>query len=50
LFFIDIEADSRQPTVQTALKDLEQCTETLKIFGSYTVLSIDVTQDGIQLS
>jgi prephenate dehydratase len=49
LFFIDIEADSSQPTVQTALKELEQCTETLKIFGSYTVLSIDATADKIQL-
>jgi prephenate dehydratase len=38
LFFIDIEADAHNPSIKSALIDLKQHTETLKIFGSYTVL------------
>jgi prephenate dehydratase len=38
LFFVDLEADARQPNVQVALKDLAEQTETLKVFGSYDVL------------
>jgi prephenate dehydratase len=40
LFFIDLEADPRQPSVQSALTELENYTETLKIFGGYTVLPV----------
>jgi prephenate dehydratase len=41
LFFIDIEADVQSSPVQDALEELKLYTETLKIFGSYTVLSFD---------
>lgn len=40
LFFIDIEADARQPSVQSAITELTKYTETLKIFGSYSVVSV----------
>lgn len=40
LFFTDIEADIRQPEIQVALDELVKQTETLKIFGSYDILSI----------
>jgi len=40
LFFIDIEADTKQPPVLTALEELKTCTETLKVFGSYGVLKV----------
>ncbi|MCY6491990.1 MULTISPECIES: prephenate dehydratase [Leptolyngbya] len=38
VFFVDLEADTRQDAIQSALAELEHCTETLKIFGSYDVL------------
>jgi prephenate dehydratase len=38
LFFIDMEADARDPLAQAALQDLAAHTETLKIFGSYDLL------------
>ncbi|WP_421659120.1 prephenate dehydratase [Leptothermofonsia sp. ETS-13] len=38
LFFVDLEADARNPAVQAALEELARNTETLKIFGSYGVL------------
>jgi prephenate dehydratase len=38
LFFVDLEADLRQPTVQATLQELTFHTETLKIFGSYDIL------------
>jgi prephenate dehydratase len=41
LFFIDLEADSSQASVQAALSELASHTEILKILGSYSVLSID---------
>ncbi|HEY9638168.1 MAG TPA: prephenate dehydratase [Coleofasciculaceae cyanobacterium] len=41
LFFIDIEANASQDSVQTALSELASYTEILKIFGSYNVLSVD---------
>ena len=37
LFFVDIEADSSQPSVQAALTELAAYTETLKVFGSYSI-------------
>lgn len=37
LFFIDIEADASQPSIQAALSELASYTEILKIFGSYSV-------------
>jgi len=41
LFFVDIEADASQKTVQAALSDLAAHTEIFKIFGSYNVLLIN---------
>jgi prephenate dehydratase len=38
LFFIDMEADVREPLSQAVLQDLEANTEVLKIFGSYDLL------------
>jgi prephenate dehydratase len=38
LFFVDLEADARENTVQEALKELAVQTETLKVFGSYEIL------------
>lgn len=38
LFFIDFEADMTEPRVKETLDILEECTETLKIFGSYSVI------------
>lgn len=40
LFFIDFEADSHSTSAQTALDELAQCTETLKVLGSYSVLEV----------
>lgn len=40
LFFIDLEADATQPFFQAALEELKIHTETLKIFGSYNVLTV----------
>ncbi|NET37194.1 MAG: prephenate dehydratase [Cyanothece sp. SIO1E1] len=40
LFFIDLEGDTRQTEVSSALKDLENCTETLKLFGSYHIINV----------
>ncbi|HEY9726645.1 MAG TPA: prephenate dehydratase [Chroococcales cyanobacterium] len=41
LFFVDIEADTSQETVQAALSELAAYTEIFKIFGSYNVLLIN---------
>ncbi|MDF5721707.1 MAG: prephenate dehydratase [Rhizonema sp. PD37] len=38
LFFIDAEADVSEPQMQSALAELSERTELLKIFGSYNVL------------
>jgi prephenate dehydratase len=49
LFFIDIEADAQEASVQAALTELASHTEIFKIFGSYKVLAIDSSkscQDG----
>lgn len=40
VFFIDIEADAHQPFVKNAIAELAAHTETLKIFGSYSILPI----------
>lgn len=40
LFFIDLEAGLQQPKVQMAIENLKTCTETLKIFGSYSIISM----------
>jgi prephenate dehydratase len=45
LFFVDIEADSNLPAVQSALVELEHYTETLKIFGSYAILSVEAARE-----
>lgn len=41
VFFIDVEANANQPFVKASLTELSIHTETLKIFGSYTILSIE---------
>lgn len=41
LFFLDIEADINSTKMQSALLELQEHTEILKIFGSYNVLEID---------
>jgi prephenate dehydratase len=38
LFFIDFEADENDPAAQSALLELARYAETLKVFGSYTIL------------
>ncbi len=38
LFFVDLEADVRQTSVQFALEELAKQTATLKVFGSYDIL------------
>lgn len=40
LFFTDIEADVCEALVRSALEELKSYTETLKIFGCYSVLSV----------
>lgn len=40
VFFVDLEADTRQDTIQSALAELAHCTETLKVFGSYDILPV----------
>ncbi|QLE55225.1 prephenate dehydratase [Nostoc sp. TCL26-01] len=40
LFFIDLEAESSTPQMKSALAELTTCTEVLKTFGSYGVLSV----------
>ncbi|MEM9904589.1 MAG: prephenate dehydratase [Cyanobacteria bacterium P01_D01_bin.44] len=44
-FFVDIEASLDDPNTQAALQLLTNCTETLKVFGSYTELAIDFNVD-----
>lgn len=39
LFFVDLEADARQPSTQAVFQELAEYTETLKIFGSYDILT-----------
>lgn len=41
LFFIDLEADVSSPKMQSALGELTNHTEIIKIFGSYNVLPIE---------
>ncbi len=41
LFFMDLEADSQDQSLQSALAELKSFTETLKIFGSYTILNLN---------
>jgi prephenate dehydratase len=40
IFSVDLEGNSRDPSVRTALDELLECTEVLKIFGSYQVSTI----------
>jgi prephenate dehydratase len=40
IFFIDLEGNSHDATIREALTDLSTCTEVLKIFGNYNLLSI----------
>ncbi|MDZ7959362.1 MAG: prephenate dehydratase [Aulosira sp. DedQUE10] len=44
LFFIDLEADSTSPKMQSALAELSTYTEILKIFGSYSILPMTIPQ------
>ena len=38
LFFLDFEGDTTSPTVQAAISELAEYTDTLKIFGSYDLV------------
>ena len=40
IFFMDVEADACSTLVRSALEELKNHTETLKIFGCYTLLSV----------
>ncbi|MEG3857776.1 prephenate dehydratase [Microcoleus sp. herbarium12] len=40
IFFMDVEADACSTLVRSALEELKNHTETLKIFGCYSVLSV----------
>lgn len=40
IFFIDLEGNSHNREIREALADLSACTEVLKIFGNYNLLSI----------
>lgn len=40
LFFLDLEGDTTSPAVQAAISELAAYTDTLKIFGSYELLSL----------
>lgn len=40
LFFLDLEGDTTSPLVQAALSELAEYADTLKIFGSYNILSL----------
>ena len=40
LFFVDLEGDVRDPAVRSTLDELVHHTETLKIFGSYEIASL----------
>ncbi|MGV0024141.1 prephenate dehydratase [Phormidesmis priestleyi] len=40
-FFLDLQADVREFPIQSALEELTHYTETLKIFGSYDIVTID---------
>ena len=40
LFFIDLEGNINQESVKSALQELANCTELLKVFGNYDVLPI----------
>lgn len=40
LFFIDLECDIKEPRVKSAFQELTAYTETLKIFGSYSLLPV----------
>jgi prephenate dehydratase len=41
LFFMDLEASQSQSSLQEALAELSRYTEVLKIFGSYSILSLE---------
>ena len=41
LFFIDIEANINHNSVKVAIEELKTYTQTLKIFGSYILMSIN---------
>lgn len=43
LFFVDIEASLETEAVQAALQQLESQTEMLKVFGSYTIYTVNST-------
>jgi prephenate dehydratase len=40
IFLIDLEGNSQDPSVRSALAELVECTEVLKIFGSYQISTI----------
>ena len=41
LFFLELESSQSEPHVQEALEEIKELTEHLKVFGSYTILSLE---------
>ncbi len=41
LFFVDLEGDARNSSVQSVLEELAAQTSILKVFGSYDILAIE---------
>ncbi|NEP04789.1 MAG: ACT domain-containing protein, partial [Okeania sp. SIO4D6] len=41
LFFIDIEVKNNDDFIEVAIEELKTYTETLKIFGSYTIMALN---------
>jgi prephenate dehydratase len=40
LFFLELESSQSEPHVQEALEEIQELTECLKVFGSYTILPL----------
>ncbi|WAL61554.1 prephenate dehydratase [Thermocoleostomius sinensis] len=44
VFFIDFESSIAMDSVRSVLEELQNCTETLKVFGSYNISFVDSTK------
>lgn len=44
LFFVDLQGDTSQKPIQSALQELSSLTKILKVFGNYDILKIDRQQ------
>jgi prephenate dehydratase len=50
LFFIDLESSLQFDSVQSVLTELQDCTETLKVFGSYDISFVQRSETNDRLS